>query len=86
MTAEWEFLLHDRQAILNLSSSALPKDVVSVGLPEWSDNVVEVRSLRTKSLLTLDLEYSWRGTQSTEVECSRCCPTFSGEYHCGGTH
>lgn len=42
MTAEWEFLLHDRQAILNLSSSALPKNVLSVGSPDWSDNVVQV--------------------------------------------
>lgn len=42
LTAEWEFLLHDRQAILNLSQSALPKNVLSVAAPDWSDNVVQV--------------------------------------------
>lgn len=46
LTAEWEFLLHDRQAILNLSSSTLPKNVLSVASPEWSDNVVQVKPIR----------------------------------------
>ncbi|XP_022655707.1 uncharacterized protein LOC111248147 isoform X2 [Varroa destructor] len=42
-TAEWEYLLLDREGLLNMSAgAALPENVLAVTAANWSDHVVQV--------------------------------------------